>query len=477
MASRVLRDHILLRCILRSVLRDGPLRVVVRVSACRGLRDAAARLASPLAIERVVRLMETWEWMTFASRERGASRRESASVTRLVHALVLDQAHEWWTVCPFRIHAIGDVARNNNRGLAWPARFEVQRWRRKATALLAACGAALDDREPIAHLLDPRLPRKRTVKSTNELHLLMRDSENAGNIERYGTCAAYDIRPLEELPQRAFESIDGDFDVTFWDTSHVTNMSHLAFGLEGVRLRGIELWNTARVEHMRGAFWLARFDQDIGGWDVGRVVSMSRMFGDSTFNQDIGKWDVSNVGNMDGMFTYAASFDRDLSSWRVGHVTSCTNMFRNCPLPAERRPRVGVTVVGPGASAMRHRIEVIVASHVEPVEPMSVLRALEHVVCVDRRDGPTRIEINRSMFTTLAPGPDDLGNPQFLAVSRRVCRDIVRHACAESSDVRFNWVAPLNKPSEWTCTTQRAKDAKEASEAKAAADAAACAVS
>jgi hypothetical protein len=296
----------------------------------------------------------------------------------------------------------------------------------------------------------------------------MRDSENAGNIERYGTSAAYDIRPLEEM-RGAFEFLDRDLDVTFWDTSRVTAMSRIAIGLDGVRLRGIELWNTARVEDMWGAFSYARFDQDIGGWDVGRVVSMNHMFRRSTFNQDIGKWDVSNVSNMDEMLRSAVSFDRDLSSWRVGNVTSCTSMLDNCPLPAERRPRVGVTVVGPGASALRQRIDAIVTSHVEPVEPRSVQRALEHVVCVDRRDGPTRIEINRSMFTMLAPGPDDLGNPQFLAVRS----DIVRHACAHSRDVRLNWVAPLNKRSEWTCTAQRAKDAKEAKEVNAAADAAA----
>lgn len=474
-ASRVLGHQSMLRRILSAILRDGSLCVLVLVSASRGIRDAAARLASSLAIERVVRLMETWEWVTFASRELPAS----MSVTRLVHALVLEQAQVWWTVCPFRIHAIGDVARNNNRGSAWPHRFVagIQRMRGRATALLAACGGALDDPQLIAHLLNPRLPRKRTVKGLEELQLLLRDRNNAGEIEKYGTCAAYDIRPLESLEQ-AFRDFRGDVDVTFWDTSHVTDMSLLAFGEKDVRVyRGIELWNTARVQGMFASFWFAKFDQDIGNWDVGRVVNMKRMFSRSTFNRDIGKWDTSSVTSMTGMFDHCGSFDkdigkwdvsnvtemdsmledavsfnRDLSSWRVGNVTSCRNMLHNCPLSEERRPRVGVTVIGPGASALRKRIAdiLVVTSHVDPKSA--------HVVCVDRA-GPTRIEINRSMFTSLAPGQDRFGTPRALAARRSVSRAIIRCACSESSDVRFNWVPPLNKPIEWTCTAQRAKEA------------------
>jgi surface protein len=467
-ASSVLSDQGLLRRILSAIFRDRPMRVLVLLGACRGIRDAAARLASPLAIGRVVRLIETWEWVTFASRERPPSHRES--VTRLVHALVLEQAHEWWAVCPFRIHAIGDVARHNNRGSAWPPRFAARIPRRRATALLAACGEALDEPEPIAHLLNPRLPRKRTVKGLEELQLLLRDRDNADEIEKYGTCAAYDIRPLESL-EHAFRYLDGDVDVTFWDTSRVTDMSLLAFGRRAGRdarvYRGIELWNTARVQRMWGSFWLAEFDQNIGGWDVGRVVTMTRMFSGSTFNRDIGKWDtssvmtmtemfdycapfdedigtwdVSNVTEMDSMFRDAVSFSRDLSSWRVGNVTSCRMVLHNCPLAEERRPRLGVTVIGPGASALRPRIAAVLVASL--VGPESV-----HVVCVDRA-GPTRIEINRSLL---------------LAARRSVCRDIIRYACSESSDVRFNWVAPLNKPTDWTCTAQRAKEAKEAADA------------
>ena len=57
-------------------------------------------------------------------------------------------------------------------------------------------------------------------------------------------------------------------DISFWDTSNVTNMSYMFYG--------------------------SSFNQDIGGWDVSSVTNMSYMFsGASSFNQDIGGWDTS----------------------------------------------------------------------------------------------------------------------------------------------------------------------------------------
>jgi surface protein len=117
--------------------------------------------------------------------------------------------------------------------------------------------------------------RPQTVESVEKLRELLLDPEDPANLEKYGATEAYDIRDLKSLTHLKF---DRDTDVTFWDTSHVTDMSYMAHALH-VKLTGIEHWNTSRVTNMEGAFSHAGFNQDIGRWDTTRVTNMRYMFG------------------------------------------------------------------------------------------------------------------------------------------------------------------------------------------------------
>ena len=87
-----------------------------------------------------------------------------------------------------------------------------------------------------------------------------------------------------------------------WDTSGVTDMSHLFCALEN----GYNC-NTAA----------ASFNEDIGAWDTSGVTNMHRMFDSaSAFNQNIGGWSVDNVRDMHRMFDSTSAFNQDLG-WCV----------------------------------------------------------------------------------------------------------------------------------------------------------------
>ncbi len=70
------------------------------------------------------------------------------------------------------------------------------------------------------------------------------------------------------------------------------------------------------------------FNQDISSWNTSSVTNMSHMFyGASSFNGDISSWDTSLVKCMDHMFDGARSFNQDISNWSVSNLKRITGMF------------------------------------------------------------------------------------------------------------------------------------------------------
>ena len=119
-------------------------------------------------------------------------------------------------------------------------------------------------------------------------------------------------------------------DISSWDTSNVTNMRGLFWGLTEFNY-DIGNWDVSKVTNMSHMFDRARsFNQDIGSWDVSSVTTMYIMLYDArSFNQDIGSWDTSNVTNMYRMFYNAQIFNQDIGSWDVSSVTQMGMMFQD----------------------------------------------------------------------------------------------------------------------------------------------------
>ena len=84
------------------------------------------------------------------------------------------------------------------------------------------------------------------------------------------------------------------------------------------------------------------FDGNISSWDVSSVTDMSHMFsGARSFNQPLSSWDVSSVTDMNGMFSGARSFNGDLSTWNVSSVTDMRERVKQRRLLQRRHLRLG----------------------------------------------------------------------------------------------------------------------------------------
>ena len=165
-----------------------------------------------------------------------------------------------------------------------------------------------------------------------------------GNVT-FGICAFAYTPKLESFPAKGtpkFYNNDASFafylssfnnDISGWDTSSITNMSHMFQGASA-------------------------FNQPIENWDVSNVTNMSYMFAKkddelltahddsspSVFNQPLNNWNVSNVTYMDHMFWRSKAFDQPLDNWNVSNVTSMNAMFTDSVLNQENYCK---TVKGP----------------------------------------------------------------------------------------------------------------------------------
>ena len=108
-------------------------------------------------------------------------------------------------------------------------------------------------------------------------------------------------------------------DISEWDVSNVTNMSHMFYVCKELKSVG-----------------------DLSDWDVSNVTNMSSMFLACVELESIGdisKWDVSNVTNMSYMFYMCRSLNQDLSDWDVSKVQYNILMFHNCQIKEEYKPK------------------------------------------------------------------------------------------------------------------------------------------
>ena len=159
--------------------------------------------------------------------------------------------------------------------------------------------------------------------------------------------------------------------VSFFDTSNVTNMSHMfqyaVFLYDCVDFSSLNVsnvtdmsymfaeislsstmifdnWNTSKVTNMNHMFYFTsifdknKYGLDLSSWDVSNVTDMSYMFADCSYltSLDLSGWNTSNVTDMSYMFgtslnTHGLYIETlDLRHFDVSKVTNMKQMFYNC---------------------------------------------------------------------------------------------------------------------------------------------------
>ncbi len=119
-----------------------------------------------------------------------------------------------------------------------------------------------------------------------------------------------------------------------WDTSEITDMSHLFSSDTSGKTyhkmnEQINCWSVSKVTTMKAMLEGAlAFNQPLNSWDVSSVTDMSLMFYNATnFNQPLDEWNVRKVNDMGEMFSYAGSFNQPLYIWDVSAVDNMFHMF------------------------------------------------------------------------------------------------------------------------------------------------------
>lgn len=142
------------------------------------------------------------------------------------------------------------------------------------------------------------------------------------------------VHIIADIKQQLYEDKVDAFNLNWIDISNVTMLDQL-FNV-GIFNRQYIFWNvsdwdTSHVTSMVGTFNGCKDICDLSKWDTSKVTSMVNMFYEcSTFNCNISNWNVSKVTRFDSMFYGCSSFNQDISNWDISSAENLSYMFYNC---------------------------------------------------------------------------------------------------------------------------------------------------
>lgn len=173
------------------------------------------------------------------------------------------------------------------------------------------------------------------------------DSDDA--FAKYGDANEWNITNIEDLSylfgnkEISETRVLYDFDISNWDTSHVTNMEGLFMNAtmsQGIQF--IEKWDVSNVENMSYMFAGVYPGEDkaidLISWNTSKVKNMSYMYASiqATYSlrycivdpMNINHWDISQVEDMRYMFDHNLTVNQCLDKWDVSNVKTAYGMFR-----------------------------------------------------------------------------------------------------------------------------------------------------
>ena len=142
------------------------------------------------------------------------------------------------------------------------------------------------------------------------------------------------VHIIADIKQQLYKDKVDAFNLNWLDISNVTMLDQLfnvgTFNRQYI-FWDVSDWDTSHVTSMTGTFSGCKDICDLSKWDTSKVTSMVNMFyGCSTFNGNISNWDVSKVKRFDSMFYGCSSFNQDISNWDISSAENLSYMFYNC---------------------------------------------------------------------------------------------------------------------------------------------------
>ena len=142
------------------------------------------------------------------------------------------------------------------------------------------------------------------------------------------------VHIIADIKQQLYKDKVDAFNLNWLDISNVTMLDQL-FNVNTFNRQyifwDVSDWDTSHVTSMVGTFNGCKDICDLSKWDTSKVTSMVNMFyGCSTFNGNISNWNVSKVTRFDSMFFGCSSFNQDISNWDISSAENLSYMFYNC---------------------------------------------------------------------------------------------------------------------------------------------------
>lgn len=142
------------------------------------------------------------------------------------------------------------------------------------------------------------------------------------------------VHIIADIKQQLYKDKVDTFNLNWLDISNVTMLDQL-FNINTFNRQyifwDVSDWDTSHVTSMVGTFNGCKDVCDLSKWDTSKVTSMINMFYDcTTFNCNISNWDVSKVTRFDSMFYGCSSFNQDISNWDISSAENLSYMFYNC---------------------------------------------------------------------------------------------------------------------------------------------------
>lgn len=142
------------------------------------------------------------------------------------------------------------------------------------------------------------------------------------------------VHIIADIKKQLYKDKVDAFNLNWLDISNVTMLDQLfnvgTFNRQYI-FWNVSDWDTSHVTSMVGTFNGCKDICDLSKWDTSKVTSMVNMFYEcSTFNSNISNWNVSKVTRFDSMFYGCSSFNQDISNWDISSAENLSYMFYNC---------------------------------------------------------------------------------------------------------------------------------------------------